>query len=100
MEQPVLTPERGRSRSGRGAVPVAGHQLADPRRLPHLATGLELLDVGLDVEHRGAVDGVEAPDAHRQTFDAEQATGADPQEVSAKSDLELLKGYFRVNDFL
>ena len=28
------------------------------------------------------------------------ATGADPQGVSAESDLDLLKGYFRVNNFL
>jgi selenide,water dikinase len=28
------------------------------------------------------------------------ATGADPQEVSAVSDLELMNGYFRVNNFL
>lgn len=28
------------------------------------------------------------------------ATGAEAQEVSAKSDLELLKGYFRVNNFM
>jgi len=28
------------------------------------------------------------------------ATGADPQEVSAKSDLALMKGYFRVNNYL
>jgi hypothetical protein len=28
------------------------------------------------------------------------ATGADPQEVTAESDLAMLKGYFRVNNFL
>lgn len=28
------------------------------------------------------------------------ATGAEPQEVTAHSDLEILKGYFRVNDFM
>ena len=28
------------------------------------------------------------------------ATGAEPQIVTAKSDLETLKGYFRVNDYL
>mmetsp|Transcript_4732 Transcript_4732/g.7132 ORF Transcript_4732/g.7132 Transcript_4732/m.7132 type:complete len:471 (-) Transcript_4732:56-1468(-) len=28
------------------------------------------------------------------------ATGADPQEVTAASDLEMMKGYFRVNNFL
>jgi hypothetical protein len=28
------------------------------------------------------------------------ATGADPQKVSAESDLALLNGYFRVNNFL
>jgi NADH dehydrogenase FAD-containing subunit len=28
------------------------------------------------------------------------ATGAEPQQVTADSDLEILKGYFRVNDYL
>jgi len=28
------------------------------------------------------------------------ATGAEPQEVAVNSDIELMKGYFRVNDFL
>ena len=28
------------------------------------------------------------------------ATGAEPQKVTARSDLEMLNGYFRVNDYL
>jgi len=28
------------------------------------------------------------------------ATGAEPQKVSTESDLDLLKGFFRVNNFL
>jgi NADH dehydrogenase FAD-containing subunit len=28
------------------------------------------------------------------------ATGAEPQKVTARSDLEIMKGYFRVNDYL
>ena len=51
----VATPDR----DGR-VLPVLGHELRRPRRLAHLAPGPELGQVGLDVEHRGPVDGVEA----------------------------------------
>lgn len=66
----------------------------------------ELKRCGIDVTYNSKVKSI-GPD-HVELRDGTKiqctvpiwATGADPQEVSAKSDLELLKGYFRVNDFL
>ena len=75
---PVLT----RRAAPRGS-PVVAHELLDPRRLAHRAPGAEGGHVGLDVEHRGALDGVEAPDAHAKSVDGDQLAHAHADAVGA-----------------
>ena len=66
----------------------------------------ELARCGISVTHNASVkhihaDGVELKDGTKIACNVPiWATGAEPQEVTAHSDLTLLDGYFRVNDKL
>src|SRR5204863_8271206 len=76
---------RGRSRRSRRRtvlrLPVLAHELAGPRRLEDGAPGGELDDVGLDVEHRGPVDGVESPHPELEAVDLDELAHADTDAV-------------------
>src|SRR3954451_16013394 len=64
-------------------LPVVAHEFARPRGLADLATGAELGHVRLDVEHRRAVDGVEATDQQPKPVDGDELAHRDADAVRA-----------------
>src|SRR5579864_7821017 len=74
MIRPVMVARRtGGDGSRRGASSeVSGHQFVGPGRLAGLATRPELDHIGLDVQDRRPVDGVQAAHVDRRLGDAQQ----------------------------
>src|SRR5205823_648276 len=64
-------------------LPVVAHELARPLGLVHGPPRSELDHEGLDVEHRRAVDGIEAPNPQLEAVDLDQLAPADPHAVGA-----------------
>src|SRR5580692_12690579 len=63
---------------------VLGHQLRRPHGLSDTAARGELAHVRLDVEHRGAVDGVETLDVNAHALDAQQPAARHAQAIGAR----------------
>ena len=61
--------------------PVAAHQFLNPLGLADLASRGKLPHVWLDVQHRRAVDCIEAGNLQRQTLDGQQAANRDANAV-------------------
>ena len=72
-----------RARASAAVSEVVGHDLVDPAGLADLAARTELPHVGLDVEHRRAVDRIEPLHAHARARHREQPAGRGADAVRA-----------------